>query len=112
MLVPTRIRFGITLPAGLGPRVGAVTPARSTLGAVIDGNGLDNRILDSIYTHNPRCVRSVYGRGRQMCGVGGGGRAGAIDDIGPIKSDRPPPSSEAPPVTEIIQHRGEHASRR
>ena len=47
-----------------------------------------------------------------MCGVGGGGRAGAIDDIGPIKSDRPPPSSEAPPVTEIIQHRGEHASRR
>ena len=48
MPVPTRIRFGITLPAGPGPRVGAVTPARSTLGAVIDGNGLDNRILDSI----------------------------------------------------------------
>ena len=95
MLVPTRIRFGITLPAGLGPRVGAVTPARSTLGAVIDGNGLDNRILDSIHAQSYICVRSVYGRGRQMCGVGGGG-AGAIDDIGPIKSDRPPPSSEAP----------------
>jgi hypothetical protein len=52
MLVPTRIRFGITLPAGLGPRVGAVTPARSTLGAVIDGNGLDNRILDSIHAQS------------------------------------------------------------
>ena len=52
MLVPTRIRFGITLPAGLGPRVGAVTPARSTLGAVIDGNGLDNRMLDSIHAQS------------------------------------------------------------
>jgi len=54
--------------------------------------------------------RSVYGRGRQRC-AGWRGGAGAID-IGPIKSDRPPPSSEAPPVTEIIQHRREHASRR
>jgi len=52
MLVPTRIRFGITLPAGLGPRVGAVTPARSTLGAVIDGNGLDNRMSDSIHAQS------------------------------------------------------------
>ena len=43
MLVPTRIRFGITLPAGRGPRVGAGTPARSTLSAVIDGNGLNNQ---------------------------------------------------------------------
>ena len=47
----------------------------------------------------------MYGRGRQIrgCGVEGGGRGRSSIDIGPIKSDRPPPSSEAPPVSEIVQ---------
>ena len=72
MLVPTRIRFGITLPAGRGPRVGAGTPARSTLSAVIDGNGLNNQ--DTFLDVSEACV---YGRPRQMCGVEGGAGPGS-----------------------------------